>query len=153
MGSEQEKGVVETAIFRDFAAKAPLPIDASTIGKRSGEREPDFTCVFTGEGIVAFELVEICDSTIAHATAVLRAGGECEALWTSDPSVEIVRRKLHKSYDTSAPVELLCYTRGRVVSPDDVILDRIRPWFDAIEGQFRRAWFLGDEVHEVWRAG
>ena len=35
-------------------------------------------------------------------------------------------------------------SRGLLVSPDGVILDRIRPWFDAVEGPFRRAWLLAD---------
>lgn len=152
MTSEQDKGVVELAVFREFAKKAPLRIDHTSVEKRNGESEPDILCEIIGEGPVSFELVEICDSALAATIAHLRSGGVATGS-TSDPSIEIVRRKLHKRYKTDSPVELLCYTNARVITPDDGILAAIRPWFDAIDGPFRRAWLLGEkDTYEVWRA-
>ncbi len=152
MHSEKDKSTVELSIFREFVAKSPLSIDAATVEKCSGHREPDILCEVTGEGAIAFELVEICDPRLAATITALLAGGVATGS-TSDPSVEIIRRKLHKSYETKVPVELLCYTAGRAVSADDQILAEIRPWFDAIDGPFRRAWLLGENgVYEVWRA-
>ncbi|HVS27850.1 MAG TPA: hypothetical protein VHE58_11265 [Burkholderiales bacterium] len=152
MASAQDKTAVELAVFREFAEKARLSIDDTSIEKRGGESEPDILCKIIGEGPVSFELVEICDSTLAATIAHLRSGGVATGS-TSDPSIEIIRRKLHKKYKTDLPIELLCYTNGRVVTTDDGILAAIRPWFDAIDGPFRRAWLLGEkDTYEVWRA-
>jgi hypothetical protein len=152
VNSELHKGEVEVAVFRDFIEAACLPIDPASIQKRSGHSEPDILCTHRDDGLVAFELVEICDSSLAKAISSLKDGG-VTFLYTANPSREIVRKKLKKTYAAPYPVELLCYTVGRVVTPDDVILDTICPWFDAAEGPFRRAWFLGETgAHVVWRA-
>lgn len=150
MGSENDKGVVELDVFREFAKWSPLEIDVESLEKRVGQSEPDILCLVVNEGPVAFELVEICDSTIAALPSTLRHG-ESTSSWTSDPTTEIIRHKLHKIYKTQAPVELLCYSRGRVVTADDDIIEELRRWTNAIDGPFRRVWFLGESgVHEVW---
>ena len=136
MSTEQDKGKIELAIFRDFIKLCPLSIDAQSVEKRMGESEPDIRCIVLGEGTVAFELVEVCDQTIAAMTSPRRAG-ESVAFWTSDPTDTIVRSKLHKNYKTHDPIELLCYTRGRVVTTDDEILQGLRNWANAIDCPFR----------------
>lgn len=151
MRSERDKAQIELSVFREFEQKSFLPIESDSVEKRTGESEPDILCRLVGAVPVAFELVEICDSTLAATISSLRSGGT-DFLSTSDPSQEIVRRKLHKNYKTDAPVELLCYTNGRVITTDDGIRDAIAPWFDAIDGPFRRVWLLGEKgVYEVWR--
>jgi len=152
MRSEIDKGVIELSVFREFEHKSTLRIDPNSVEKCSGESEPDIICKLIDEGPVAFELVEICDPTLAATASELRSGGVA-VFSTSDPSQEIVRRKLQKTYKSDAPVELLCYTNARVVTPDDCILDAIRPWFDATNGPFRRVWLLGEDgLYEVWSA-
>ena len=66
---------------------------------------------------------------------------------TTDPSQEIIYKKLHKRYVTKAKhIELLVYTDGRIITPDDAILASIRPWFDAVaDHPFHKIWFMGDQ--------
>ena len=92
MGSESEKAVIEVAIFRKFASLAPFSIEDSTIRKCYGEREPDILCEVQGEGPVAFELVEICDPALAKSITNAFKGKTTGAFWSSDPSIEIVKR-------------------------------------------------------------
>ncbi|MFZ6644601.1 hypothetical protein ACO0LO_02705 [Undibacterium sp. TJN25] len=152
MRTEQDKGVVELTVFRDFAQRAGLPVVGASIEKRSGDSEPDILCILDGEGKVAFELVEICDPMLAANIAHTLAGGDSAEPAASDPSIRIVRKKLSKKYRTDYPVELVCYTNGRTKTADHDILAAIQPWFSAIQGPFRRAWLSGKkEVYEVWR--
>jgi hypothetical protein len=151
MSSEVQKGDDEIRAFREFLARARLPIDPDSVEKRPAG-EPDLLCVHAEEGPIAFELARICDETVAK---VLAAGAKAttEAFWTSDPSAALVRQKLKKSYTTPYPIELLVYTDGRVITPDDVILPMITPIFESRNGPYRRAWFMGEhETCLVWQA-
>lgn len=151
MSSETEKAIIELGIFHEFVAKSSLAIVPSSISKQSGESEPDIICSIEAVGMVAFELVEICDKVVARRISRARSGIAGEAFSTADPSQNIVRQKLHKTYRVNCPVELVCYTNARVITPDDAILAAIRPWFAAIDGPFRRAWLLGEKnLYEVW---
>src|SRR5690349_11449782 len=112
MSSEKSKGLdTEIPIFLDFVRAANLSIDKASVQKRHPP-EPDIKCQYSSGECVAFELVEICDKNMAKN----REDGAY--IRTSDPSLEIVRKKLNKNYETSCPIELLCYKNGRVVSPD-----------------------------------
>jgi hypothetical protein len=150
MSSEAEKSEREIAVFRDFARVAGLGIDESSVRKRVPP-EPDLLCVVEGEGPVAFELVELCDPNLAKVFAdPLRPGNEF--IRTSDPSPGIVRNKLRKTYKTEHPIELLCYTDGRVITPADVILPSIRPYLGSFRHVFRRAWlFCDNKAFTVWQ--
>ena len=72
---------------------------------------------------------------------------------SADPSRDVLRKKLKKKYHTEYPVELLCYTAGRTISPDDVILAEIRLLIEANSGEFRRVWLFADRCHLVWPLG
>lgn len=158
MRSEYDKAEAELRVFREFARKSSLCIDAESVEKRTGQCEPDIRCYLIGEGVVYFELVELCASDIASAiTSAATSNNGVTAFWTTDPSVEIIRKKLGKKYKTEppqSPVELLCYTNGRVITPDDVILESIRPLLlDAVDSPFRRVWLFGNDkldVYKVW---
>lgn len=148
MASEREKGEAEVALFLRFLEASNLPIDRSSIEKRAPP-EPDILCAHQTEGKIAFELVELCDPRLAKSIAEL----DGSYLRTSDPSSLIISKKLRKKYHTNAPVELLCYTAGRIVTPDNVILPTIRPYLRSWRHTFRRAWLLGRKgVYEVWNA-
>jgi len=152
MATEKHKGETELAVFREFASRCPLPIDASSIQKREGESEPDILCQLTSGEVIAFELVEICDPDVARSLHKAQSGSSA-ALWTSDPTATIVRKKLHKTYRTPRPVELLCYTNGRVVTPDEAVREQLLCWANAVDGPFRRVWFFGEHaVYQVWDA-
>jgi hypothetical protein len=146
MRSEDTKGIRELEIFQDFVKRSALRIDPDSVEKRKPP-EPDILCKCFDEGIIAFELVELCDPTLA---ALLNDTNlELEFAYTSDPSVNIIRRKRMRSYQTEYPIELLCYTDGRIVTPEDVIIPTIRLYFEYNAGEFRRVWFLEDSTVEI----
>ncbi|WP_342117546.1 hypothetical protein [Pseudoduganella sp. OTU4001] len=153
MGSEQEKSKIELAVFNEFIAKTGVPVVPATIRKPGTPSEPDIFCTLSNGEQVAYELVEICSSDIAATISKIRKGGDSVAGSTSDPTERTLRQKLHKKYRTNLPIELLCYTNGRTVSPDDQILCEAQVWANAISGPFRKVWLLGETgVYEVWSA-
>ena len=111
------------------------------------EPEPDLVCEDESGCRVAFELVSLVDEGLAK---VIAAGSKArqDAFSTSDPSATIIRNKLNKKYITNAKsIELLIYTDGRIVTPDDAIIATILPWFDAVaQNPFKRVWFMGERV-------
>jgi hypothetical protein len=147
MASEYEKGEVEINVFRQFVELSGLPIDLASIQKRLPP-EPDLLCFHKIDGWIAFELVEICDSNLAKFMAQSNEG----YLRTSDPSHRVISKKLSRSYECSAPIELLCYV-GRVITPEKQICLEMEPCFNEQEHPFRRAWLLGrKELHLVWES-
>jgi len=149
MASELAKGEAEVAVFLRFLEASRLPIDRTSVEKRSPP-EPDILCTHQSEGAVAFELVEMCDPRLARSIANASDG----YLRTSDPSPNIISKKLRKKYETAVPIELLCYTAGRVITPDNVILSTITPYLRTWRHTFSRAWLLGRKgVYVVWDAG
>lgn len=145
MASEQSKGEREIAVFLRFLAKSQLPVDPESVQKRTWP-EPDILCTHATDGPLAFELTEICDPLLARSIAQASEA----YLRTSDPSASIIDKKLGRSYQTPFPIELLCYTDGRVVTPDNMILATIRPRLTSFRRTFRRAWLLGRTgVHHV----
>lgn len=152
MGTEQQKAEVELAVFREFISKAGIDIDPASVSKPGAQSEPDIFCTLSSGEQVAYELVEICARDIADTLSKIRNGGAA-GLVTSDPTEKILRQKLHKTYRTILPIELLCYANGRVVSADNQIFSEAQLWANAIDGPFRKVWLLGEEgVYEVWSA-
>ncbi len=148
MGTEAAHGDVEVQIFAEFVRRGALAIDLASIQKRFSPF-PDILCSHATEGLMSFELAELCAEDLARMMA---KPGESDFLWTSDPSERILRKKVQKSYQVDGPLELLLYTNGRIVTPDDVIIPTIRPILQSSSGQFRRVWLMGDSVYEVWSA-
>ena len=149
--SEATKGLEEVEAFRLFIARSQAPIDPLSVEKRNPP-EPDLLCTHATDGFVAFELAILCYREIAK---VIAAGPKArtDAFSTSDPSAEIVRKKLKKTYTTSHPIELLVYSDGRLITPDDVIIPTITPILESREGPFRRAWFMGENTTcLIWEA-
>jgi hypothetical protein len=152
MSTEQEKAQVEIAVFGEFISKAGISIDHGSVSKPGTQSEPDIFCTLSSGEKVAYELVEICSSDIAATLSKIRNGGSA-SLATCDPTERTLRQKLHKTYRTSLPIELLCYTNGRTVSPDDLIFSEAQHWANAVDGPFRKVWLLGEKgVYEVWSA-
>lgn len=146
MASEQIKGKTEVDIFLRFLKVSQLPISPASVEKRSPPA-PDILCTHRSEGQIAFELVEMCDSNVAKSIAA----ASDRYLRTSDPSPRIIFKKLRRKYRTDAPIELLCYTAGRIVTPDSHIALAMRPYLRSWRNVFRRVWLLGRKgVHLVW---
>lgn len=150
-GSEATKGLEEVDVFRLFVARSGAPIDPLSVEKRNPP-EPDLLCRHATDGLVAFELANLCDPEIAR---VIAAGPKArsDAFSTSDPSAEVVRKKLKKTYMTGHPIELLVYSDGRLITPDDVIIPTITPILESRGGPYRRAWFMGEKTTcLIWEA-
>jgi hypothetical protein len=150
VGTEEEKGDRELKVFLDFVRVSGLPIDQGTVQKRTPP-EPDILCRHSADGYLAFELVELCDPALARVFADPERFGDTY-IRTADPSPVIIRNKLRKAYGTQHPIELLCYTDGRVITPSNVIIPTIGPYLRSFKHMFRRAWlFSGKSVVEVWQ--
>lgn len=104
--------------------------------------EPDI--LFDG---AAFELAEICSEDLAKAMAKTAKSGEAEFTYCGDPTLTILIKKSNKCYVTPHPIELLVYTDGRVVSPDNMIIPKIGQSANWLKKNFRRVWFLGRKGH------
>src|ERR1700733_3304580 len=144
-----EKAAREDRIFREFAELSGFPIDTETIESRPSPK-PDIRCVVAGEGPVAFEMVEICNHQLAKDIGdQIKRGTAAKFLMLDDPGPAALRSKLRKSYQTDAPIELVCYT-GRTAVPNDLSLQGLRDVTDDVGiAPFRRVCFLGDTSCEV----
>lgn len=136
----------ELAVFADFMQRSGLPIDPLSVKKCDG---PDIRCTHAVEGPIAFELSEVCAEDLAKLTAN-PASFEKRFTWSSDPSEKVLRNKLKKNYVADCPIELLLYTNGRVITPDETIVATLRPVLECRNGVFRRVWLLGEaDVYEI----
>lgn len=151
MSSEADKAEIEIKVFMEFVNKIGLPVEADSIKKHGNESEPDIFCTVNKEHIF-FELVEICASDLAENLTKLHRGAGEFVISTFNPTCKIINSKLNKKYNTELPIELLCYTNGRVVPTDDQILEEARNISNSVEGPFRKIWLLGEklDVYEVW---
>ncbi|GGC57676.1 hypothetical protein [Undibacterium terreum] len=157
MATEEQKYLsVERPVFLAFIKSAKLLIDHESICKEIGSSMPDISCRLTDKTHY-FELVEICDSRIAEANAFelknFAADNDTPASYTraADPTGNIIRDKFKKTYNTSHPIDLLCYVAGRTVSPDDLIISRILEIAESKKTSFNRIWLYGEKyVYSVW---
>lgn len=142
----------EQATFDRFARAMKIESEWLSVCSRP-EPEPDLLGVHTTDGPIAFELVSFTDEEISKVQA---AGSKArqDAFSTSDPSERIIRKKLSKKYLTSAKhIELLVYTDGQIITPDDVIIPTILPWLDATTHPFYCVWFMGARTTcRLWSA-
>ena len=151
MTAEQTKASREIQVFLEFLQKSKLPIDRDSVENRKPP-EPDILCRHSEQGFVAFELVELCDAEIAKTVAENhRAGGiKAEFMWNADSTERIICEKLEKKYETAYPIELLCYTAARLITPDDVIIPTVQHVIELRGlGRFRRVWLLGEEACQI----
>ena len=153
MGNDSQKEAMEKSIFFQFINEAKLPIVPDSIENRKPP-EPDILCSYTTGEIVAFELVEICDPNLASATPKkVEAAGGALYIQTEDPTGAIISKKLTRSYQTERTIELLCYTNGRVISPDDMLIPKITGLLSNFRSTFARAWLFGEKgVYKLWEA-
>jgi hypothetical protein len=152
MRSEEIKGIVEIKVFNEFISASGLLIDPASVIKQNPP-SPDILCQSSDEGPMEFELVEICDRNIASVSSKILKGKIDESIYirTGDPSAMILSKKLGCKYATRLPVDLLCYTDGRVVTPDTIICVIARSLLSSYTGVFRRAWFLGEGgAYKIW---
>ncbi len=145
MIDDEKKSRRELKIFSDFVLRSGLPIDPSSVEKRNPP-EPDILCKVGKEGFLRFELVEICDDSLAETISYQRKLNNPGPVFLrlGNTGDSTLKNKRSKQYLTNYPIELLCYTDGRNVSPPDMIISKIRFYFDCERGPFRRIWFMGE---------
>lgn len=151
MGTEKDKAKTENNVFREFLEQTKLKVD--TFDNPGKESEPDILCKMTDGEEIYFELVEICEQDLAKDIFQLRKGKVelIEASSRSNPTNEVIHKKLKKEYITQLPIELICYTSGRVIPPDDIILEEACKCANSTKGPFRKIWLLGEKnIYEVW---
>ena len=148
---DEAKADRERKIFRLFAKSLGWQFTADSVESRS-QPEPDIL-YHSEDGTTAFELAEICASDVAAQGAGLKESskttgvGGVSAIWTSDPTGQILQAKLGKTYVSGHPIDLLCYTNGRVVSPDSIVESQIAATLSsALHVGFRRVWYFGENV-------
>ena len=156
MNTEATKKERERLVFEAFIKKSGLQINHESIQQPKGRSKPDIVCWQENEGKIAFELTEICDEAVARVTSTIKGSDQPVYIRGSDPTWK-AREKLKKRYETEYPVELLCYTAGRTISPGDLVRDKIRSMAEMDNGQFRRIWLLlasqgqqRDLIYLVW---
>jgi hypothetical protein len=152
MTTEDERSKIEIEIFKEFVKCEGLPIDPHSVEKRNPP-EPDIVCQHSEEGCIAFEVAEICNEDIARE--IKNPSGQ--AFWTSSRLREITKNKLSRSYETEYPVELLLYVDGREITPNNVIIPKLKLiiWSTKTSKiKFRRIWFLGrGQSHLIYDFG
>ena len=140
----QEKADREVAVFLDFLARSGLSISPESVQKRHPP-EPDILCEHSLDGPTAFELIELCDELVAE-TFSEREPEPASAMWLDGPNLGKVATKFTKLYATNAPIELLCYTSGRLVTPDSVLIPMIHHELDfSTQTKFQRVWYMGEQ--------
>jgi hypothetical protein len=127
MKADQIKASREMEVFLEFLQKSGLPINRDSVENRKPP-EPDILCRHNEQGLMAFELVELCESEIAKtiSESTRSVGINAVFMWNADPTEGIIRKKLEKKYETEHPIELLCYTAAHLVTPDDVIIPTVQ---------------------------
>jgi DNA invertase Pin-like site-specific DNA recombinase len=111
----------ERYFFREFVRQSGLPVRSI---KSRRPPEPDILCTFEDGAERAFELVEICSEELAKdlALALRDPDRKPEQVWPTNPTEKIIRDKLAKTYQSDAPIDLLCYADGRLVTPDEEVV-------------------------------
>lgn len=148
MRAEADKAPDDLAVFAAFVQRAALPVVPGSAKKRLPP-EPDILCRFHSGEAVAFELTEACAPEFAEAgTKASKERKGVAFAWGNDVSEKTIAKKLRQTYEVNGPVELLLYTNGRTALPDEVIKAKIEPLLREGLGQFRRVWFMGDEISD-----
>lgn len=148
MHDSVQKSEAEVEVFREFVIRSKLPIDLDSIEKRYPP-EPDILCRHVTDGAIAFELVELCDPDVAK-TFNRRAPPPVDVMWLGGPDLEKIRRKFRNKYETAAPIELLCYTRGRLALPDSILIPTIEHEVNfSAQSNFRCVWYMGENETKI----
>jgi len=145
----KDKAVRERQVLREFVSRSGLSILPVSIRSKKPPF-PDIVCRHRAEGLIAFELMEICAEDIARSVTHLRKKGGLVYIRSIDPSIRLARNKTRKKYQSRHPIELLCYTAGRTISPDSQIIENLNAVLETDHGPFRKVWLLADKGHLIW---
>lgn len=147
--AQRNKAAKEREAFRQFIALQNERSEWLTIESRHPP-EPDLLCQHVKHGYVAFELVAITDPNIASVIDEPPLIADAE-FSTIDPTDRIIRKKLQRQYQTACPIDLLVYNNLMVITPDDVISQKIQDWAARLKHPFEHIWYMGEyEAACVW---
>ena len=152
MSHANDKARRELEVFHEFAHRCGLSIVSGSIENREPP-QPDIYCEIEGEGPMAFELAEFADEDLAKEIAHVPKHPEDSGKNCIRPGevMPILADKLNnKHYESSCPIDLICYTAGRTILPPNVLVPQmytyIREHLDT--GPFRGVWFLSVQEGE-----
>jgi hypothetical protein len=97
-----------------------------------------------------YELGRLVDPELAKAINRWEPRN-AEYIRTSDPSAEIARRKIRKTYSVSFSVELLLYRANSIITPDDVVIPTLSPVCN-VKHNYTRVWYMGDGVEVLYES-
>jgi hypothetical protein len=138
---EADKAARERDIFLEFVAVAGLPVVPGSIESRRPP-EPDIVCELVGGGRVAFEVVELIDQDLAGTIArAVKRPDESRGVCFGDPTLDAIRGKLRRKYETLHPMELLA-VGDDLMLPEDVWRPKYEQRLkDLLDGSsFQRLW-------------
>jgi hypothetical protein len=152
MNREAYKSEYERAVFNDFLDRTGLNIDRTSI--RSGNamlNEPDLIYTCADGNYVGFELGRLTDPNLKRVVNRWEPING-EYVRTSDPSPEITRKKLEKTYLVTFPVHLLLYKENPIITPDNIIILAIKPLCDHAHS-YSKVWFMGKTIEVLYEHG
>ena len=155
MPRHNKQSTYELAVFRRFVERINLPINLSTVVKRSPP-EPDLLCRHASGGYIAFELSQISDQKGMEKLNHHLKNGDTDSLYIrigtptrdgvpieeENPVVKILEKKLNKDYESKHPMELLLYSELYVLPTMDMV-DIVKTRLEDRQIQFRRIWIMG----------
>ncbi|MCA3268791.1 MAG: hypothetical protein INF44_00415 [Thalassospira sp.] len=136
---EQQKKALKREAFQKFLESRGLPCCEHLI-ENTEPPAPDILYK-APSGYIAFELFEVCSPNIAAAQLY---DGVSKYIPAWDTYEETLRKKLKKLYASDYPIELLAYTRGMTVSPDDVIIENMLIYIHSANVRFSKVWLMGE---------
>jgi hypothetical protein len=141
LNTEEQKAGWERHFFEEFARR--LNLSVRSIESRRPP-EPDVLCTLDDQTKRAFELAEICSRNLAKdlALALRDHDHKPQQAWPPNPTEEIILDKLGKMYQSDAPIDLLFYSDGRLVTPDEHVVATLLHVIRVNgRGPFGRVWY------------
>ena len=149
--NDNDKARRELEVFHEFAHRCGLSIVSGSIENREPP-QPDIYCEIEGEGPMAFELAEFADERIAKESAHVRKHPEDSGkkYIRAGEVMPILAHKFARNYDSSCPIDLICYIAGRIFLPPNVLVPQMCTYIKEHPdtGPFRGVWFLSVQEGE-----
>ena len=139
MTSADDKKKRELAAFHKFIQLSGLSVILDSIENGDPDKhEPDILCEIEGEGPMAFELTEFA-GIAKEIDRLLKCQEDAVGnfIWAGEV-MHILGNKFTKRYERSRPIDLICYTDGRIFLPPDVLIPQMHGYLEHIQqhGQF-----------------
>ncbi len=133
MPDDKDKSQREAQAFREFIGRSGLKADLSSL-EECCPPAPIILCQISGEGSVAFALVEITNRDSAKF-------GYSHPEATAENILKEERDRSSK-YKSPHPIDLIVYT-GNAIEPPERIENIIKRLLNNSRSKFNRVWFMG----------